>query len=62
MIKKMALTIKEKKLDIDEVIEQMEKGLITPQKAEEALLNATRKAERIMQRFDNANLKEVGKK
>ena len=58
----MALTIKEKKLDIDEVIEQMEKGLITPQKAEEALLNATRKAERIMQRFDNANLKEVGKK
>ena len=58
----MALTIKEKKLDIDEVIEQMEKGLITPQKAEEALLNATRKVERIMQRFDNANLKEVGKK
>ena len=58
----MALPIKEKKLDIDEVIEQMEKGLITPQKAEEALLNATRKAERIMQRFDNANLKEVGKK
>ena len=32
----------------------MEEGLITPKKAEEVLLNATRKAERVAKRFDAA--------
>ena len=50
----MWLTKEEKKLDIDEVIKKMEEGLITPKKAEEVLLNATRKAERVAKRFDAA--------